>query len=258
MINTEFSNQFDVLYNSITSNQAPGLNEYEKSVFLTKAQDEKLKNYFLPQSNEKQAGFDDNQKRQMDFSMLITHDDVDFTNTRGSVDPRAYVVTLQDDILYIINESVQFFDSDDSDKCLGIRQVIPLKYDEYLRLMSKPFKEPLKYQAWRLIQNGNSSPTAEIIITSADIAAYGNEIMKYICRYVKRPMPIILTDLSTAFGEDLSIGGYKGNENIYNNGRCCELPEPLHEEILQRAVELAKIAWTGDAGSVIQAGQRSE
>ena len=32
---TEFSNQFDVLYNNITSNQAPGLNEYEKSVFLT-------------------------------------------------------------------------------------------------------------------------------------------------------------------------------------------------------------------------------
>ena len=33
MNNTEFSNQFDVFYNNITSNQAPGLNEYEKSVF---------------------------------------------------------------------------------------------------------------------------------------------------------------------------------------------------------------------------------
>lgn len=33
----EFSDEFDVLYNNITSNQAPGLNEYEKSVFLTKA-----------------------------------------------------------------------------------------------------------------------------------------------------------------------------------------------------------------------------
>ena len=35
----EFSNEFDVLYNNIMSNQAPGLDEYEKSVFLTKAQD---------------------------------------------------------------------------------------------------------------------------------------------------------------------------------------------------------------------------
>ena len=33
----EMDNMFDVLYNNITSNQAPGLNAYEKSVFLTKA-----------------------------------------------------------------------------------------------------------------------------------------------------------------------------------------------------------------------------
>lgn len=33
----EFSDEFDVLYNNIMSNQAPGLDEYEKSVFLTKA-----------------------------------------------------------------------------------------------------------------------------------------------------------------------------------------------------------------------------
>lgn len=36
----EFSNEFDVLYNNIMSNAAPGLNEYEKSVFLTQAQEE--------------------------------------------------------------------------------------------------------------------------------------------------------------------------------------------------------------------------
>jgi len=33
----EMSNEFDVLYNNVSSNQAPGLNEYEKSVLLTKA-----------------------------------------------------------------------------------------------------------------------------------------------------------------------------------------------------------------------------
>lgn len=38
MSNTEFSNQFDILYNNIMSNAAPGLSEYEKSVFLTQAQ----------------------------------------------------------------------------------------------------------------------------------------------------------------------------------------------------------------------------
>lgn len=33
MTNLEFSNQFEVLYNNITSNQAPGLDNYEKVYF---------------------------------------------------------------------------------------------------------------------------------------------------------------------------------------------------------------------------------
>ena len=36
----EFSNEFDLLYNNISSNAAPGLNEYEKSLFLTQAQED--------------------------------------------------------------------------------------------------------------------------------------------------------------------------------------------------------------------------
>lgn len=34
----EWENGFDLLYQNITSNQAPGLNAYEKSVFLTEAE----------------------------------------------------------------------------------------------------------------------------------------------------------------------------------------------------------------------------
>ena len=70
----EMDNMFDVLYNNITSNQAPGLNAYEKSIFLTKGQDETMKNYFNPKSkgNNTQEGFDGNAKRQVDFSMLTT------------------------------------------------------------------------------------------------------------------------------------------------------------------------------------------
>ena len=71
MTNSEFSNEFDVLYQNITSNQAPGLDEYEKSVFLSKAQDEIVKSYFDPKTNKPQEGFDGSEKRQIDFSMLI-------------------------------------------------------------------------------------------------------------------------------------------------------------------------------------------
>ena len=66
----EFNTNFDLLYNNIASNQAPGLDEYEKSVFLTKAQLELVKNYFNPKGNKYQEGFDQSPKRQLDFSTI--------------------------------------------------------------------------------------------------------------------------------------------------------------------------------------------
>ena len=40
MTNAEFEREFDILYNSIMSNAAPSIDIYEKSVLLTKAQEE--------------------------------------------------------------------------------------------------------------------------------------------------------------------------------------------------------------------------
>lgn len=304
----EFSNQFDVLYNNITSNQAAGLNEYEKSVFLTKAQDELVKNYFDKDSkgNNTQKGFDDNAIRQMDYKNLLRSVEKEADGT-PIIDPRALVYKLPKDVFVIINEQIFLYDAklagtyevvdgkwvpvnntglltnnapikidgtvDDYTKLpdaskttgnynvtnsfngdiKGMRQVIPIAYTEYMRLMSKPFKEPLKYQAWRLISNTDSDNTnIEIVCTSADRKAYNLE--NYVVRYVKRPNPIILTDLKDAFGEQLSIHGEKEVSE-------CELDPSVHENILQRAVELAKIAWEGDVNQEqmhMTAGQRSE
>lgn len=63
MTTQEFSNEFDVLYNNIMSNQAPGLDEYEKSIFLTKAQEELVRDYFNSRNVKNAQGFDDNQKK---------------------------------------------------------------------------------------------------------------------------------------------------------------------------------------------------
>lgn len=240
----EFDNMFDVLYNNITSNQAPGLNAYEKSIFLTKAQDEILKNYFNPKSkgNNLQEGFDGNAKRQVDFSMLTT-----VANTRSSrfsaplFDTRSNTksVSLPSDMMMVINEVVEVDRNDER----VLLQVIPIKFDEYSRLMSKPYKRPLKYQAWRLI-NSNTSNRADIVIGPSDSMA------KYTIRYIRRPKPIIVSDL-----DGLTIEGLSDTQG-------CELDPILHEEILQRAVELAKVAWTATGQDnvqvMMQAGQRSE
>ena len=286
MTTAEFSNQFDLLFNNISSNQAPGLNEYEKSVFLTKAQDEIVKNYFQAESNGNtiKKGFDDTAIRQMDFSDLImskTIKEETGDNAVPSVDPRAlvYKISKDDRVYIIINESLYLMVSQEGKlKVNGIRQVVPIKYTEYMRLMSKPFKEPLKNMAWRIITQGREGdvdidkstgdPTTvdkekvsskiEIVITSADKNKYKKNgetnTIQYNIRYVRKPRPIILTDLSDSFGEDLSIEGYQ-------KAMTCELNESTHEAILQRAVELAKIAWSGNANDVqleVEAGKRSE
>ena len=112
--------------------------------------------------------------------------------------------------------------------------------------MSKPYKEPLKFQAWRLITDGdiNSGVTVEIIPNSQET------VKSYTLRYVRRPKPIILANLKSEYG-DVSING----ETEISQ---CELNPLVHREILQRAVELAKITYLGDANGVIQSGQRAE
>lgn len=296
----EFSNQFDILYNNITSNQAPGLNEYEKSVFLTKAQDEIVKNYFEASSlgNTVKKGFDDTILRQMDFSSLMTTREYqDGIIGESTLDPRAIVYDIpeNDNVYIVINESLHLMDNNGIVK--GVRQVVPLSYLEYSRLMLKPFKQPIKNQAWRLITSGkrgelnktdaNSTikTRVEIITTNADLNHYtGNMVIdlpeknidtsvedlikdinisinepivtniRYVVRYVRKPRPIILTDLDDIYGESLSINGHTKSSS-------CELSDIVQEAVLQRAVELAKISYEGNANDtqlMMEAGKRSE
>lgn len=237
MTHIEFSNEFDVLYNNLMSNAAPGLNEYEKSVFLTKAQEEIVKNHFNPNGNKYKEGFDGSPKRQIDFSELIkVAEGVLKSGTPLTFDKRSKLYDLPMDVFIIINESIE------TDN--GPRQAIPISYDEYTRLMSKPYKEPVKYQAWRLISTSASNITVELIANSNE------SITQYKVRYIRRPVPIITANLSSDYG-DVSINGVSDISE-------CELNPIIHQEILQRAVELAKIAYTGDAAASVQIGERSE
>lgn len=368
MTTQEFSNEFDVLYNNIMSNQAPGLDEYEKSIFLTKAQEELVRDYFNSRNVKNAQGFDDNQKRQYDFSTLLSSITLpDFIDTYRALsvldlgiyttifDSRAKIYIAPSDLFLVINESIE-------DSAKRRYSVLPISYDEYNRLMLKPYGFPLKRQAWRIISDRTSSlvgwggkqvdsatflfkskyfKTIEIyIILSSDdnilkpsviegdnivrIVMYlpinnlvrywstyliddrglkkagldkylyplnavtGNfpsggiteptsftisiapaimesgevvstpifEIMgrftgdiEYKMRYIKTPKPIILANLSD-IQEGLSINGY-------NTVTECELPLNTHQEILQRAVELAKASYQGDLSSVIQTGNAS-
>ena len=118
--------------------------------------------------------------------------------------------------------------------------IVPINYTEYSRLMSKPYKRPLKWQAWRLLTNDGTTKKAEIIVGPNDT------LTAYHIRYIKRPQAIILSDLE---------GVTLDNKTTAQE---CELDPILHQEILQRAVELAKAAYIGDLNSNVELGKRSE
>ena len=119
-------------------------------------------------------------------------------------------VILDEDILMFINEYVEARRGES----LARLTVLPINYVEYSRLMSKPFKRPLKNQAWRLLDNSDGHKKAEIIIGPNDT------ITKYVIRYVKRPRAIRLTTF-----DDVTLDGG-------NTAQCCELDPILFPEII--------------------------
>ena len=238
----EFSSEFDVQYNNIASNAAPGLDEYEKSVLLTRAQDELIKNYFNPKGNKYQEGFDASPKRQMDFSSLITsyQPSLATSNNVAKFDDRGVLYQMPLDVMFVLNE-IAHCTVDGVERVVNI---VPITVTEYLRMTAKPYKQPLKNQIWRLFQSVGSG----VNYISELIPKYGASISNYKMRYVRNPSPIILTDLESL---NVSIKGVTAATE-------CELNPSIHPEILQRAVELAKAAYIGDAKSVIELGERSE
>ena len=232
MTNQEFSEEFDILYNNIMSNNAPGLDEYEKSVFLTKAQDELIKNYFNPKGNKYGEGMDNSPKRQIDFSSIV---EVITLNPTGASTSFKLPDTLN--ILMILNEVVTVSRKTLDSKVTKRLSVLPINYFEYQRLLSKPYKRPLKNQAWRMF---STNKKVEITVGNNDT------ITSYTIRYIRKPRAIILCNLSGNTIEGSSIE------------QTCELDPSVHHELLQRAVEIAKAAYLGDINTQVELGKRSE
>lgn len=246
MTTSEFSVEFDVLYNNVTSNQAPGLNNYEKSVFLTKAEYQLLSEFYNHRTDVN-GGYDGNEERQIDFSNIIRTEqlsDLGSPQDYVRIDPRSHIFAIPDDALFILNEFVDVTSQGKGALYIETLTVSQLSYEEYARLMRKPYKFPPKGQAWRLINgNENSRPSKCLEVIANNLT--GNTV-SYRIRYVRRPHPIILEDLT-------SLGVTIDNETSVTE---CELSEEMHHKILERAVTLAKIAWQG--GTATQVAMAAE
>ena len=230
----ELWQKFNLLWNNIASDKAPGLEKYEVSVFLTQAQEDLAKEYFSGKYNAVAEGFDDSIRRQSDFRTLLSSKSL---STVGPSDATTDFSTRSttryyeypDDAFLVLNEEVKV-----TSASVGrYYTVVPISYDEYARLMMRPYKYPPNGQVWRLLTHtGTASERTYQVIELIGKFPSGGTI-DYRMRYVKRPAPIILESLA---GTGLTIEGQTAQAE-------CKLPEHLHDEILRRAVMLAKVAW---------------
>lgn len=275
MLIEEFSTQFDVLFNNITSNQAPGVDEFEKGVFLTKAQEQLVVEYFNNRTDGVGGGYDGSQKRQYDFSSLVETvvlaGDNQTVPSIAKLDKRSALFYFPKNYFLSVNEQVLYENNQYT--------VIPLTYAEYQRLMLKPYQLPTKRAVWRLFNgqyNNNQNPPE--LVPVIEVIGYFTENatvptatpahrtepatgeMWFKLRYVKALTPIILEPLAGG----LTIEGYSGADANGNpvktgavNGLECKLPKECHHEILERAVTLAKIAWQGGTLTQAQQAQRN-
>lgn len=224
MTTAEFKNEFNIHYNAIATQSAPSIDDYELSVYLTKAQLEVIKNYYDPASNRKLKGFENSEKRRVDLKELVKEFDTntEITTTLGlTSDSKFY--KIPDEVFLIIYESVKCSIRNCGEKELN---VVPKTHDEFNIQYDNPFKRPNKNKIWRIdISKIGVDKVVELITPYT--------ISNYKLRYIRYPKPIIISNLTTTFpGEGLTINGFTGIQQ-------CELDPEIHSEILDRAVELA-------------------
>lgn len=230
MTNKEFSYEFDILYNNIMSNQAPGLDDYEKSVFLTKAQEEIIINYYsgknaLLESFEKTEEI----RRYLDTLVKSKYINVSSAGTEIFIPKKLGTeyhadITTDKDVWFIVYEVA-------IDNKNNIIPIVPVTHDELTRIIRNPFRRPTNNRILRV----DTDNKVELI------SPEGVEIAKYGIRYIQKPKPIILSALPT---------GLKINDESAETS--CGLNSVIHRTILDYAVALAKAAWSGGTQNTIK------
>ena len=212
----ELSSLFDTLLQPYIAKDNFGeqntlaFDEYEKSIFLTKAQEQiVLELYQELEQSEENRKYLSNLIKTGNYVPIGEQDETLINNTFKS-----YKVEIEDSVLFMIYEQCTL---SDENNCVNGRiiSVVPTIHDDLDKVLKNPFKSPNSRKVIRL----DFDNKIELI------SKYN--ISNYKVRYLKKPNPIILVTL-----EDLNID----KKQEVSNG---ETNPILHERIVQRAVQLA-------------------
>ena len=228
MTNQELSDQFDVLLNSYaaspqfgmeTSRQEITLNEYEKSLHLTRAEKEFVIDFYTGR-NTFGYSFEEKEIIRQAIDSLVTTKELEEVSSEEKHLEGNKTFTfyrLPSNLLYIVFEEVKF--SSYISKCNqeGVALVVPTTHDDLWHKLHNPFRGTSRNRVLRL----NAADNLVELVSDYPIGSY-------LLRYVEEPKPIILIDLP----EGLSIDGISQMTE-------CKLPDITHHMILDIAVKLA-------------------
>lgn len=228
MTNKEFSDGFSTLLNSFGVTPNITLDEYEKSTFLTNAQEQLIINIYSGRNVIYGKSFEQTEEIRRYLSNLVeTYETSTKVTGKLGLSKDSVFFEIPQDTWFITYEVA--FLKDSRLGCLdGIEaSVVPLPQDDLYRAKDNPFRGPSKDRVLRL---DIKSDLAELI------SKYN--VDKYLMRYISQPTPIILVDLP----DGLSINGVSTESE-------CELNPVVHRAILERAVQLAIISKTQLTGN---------
>lgn len=220
----EFSNAFDLLvasyrrfkdFDNKENLDSVEFDEYEKSYFLTQAQNELVIALYNGR-NVSGESFESTEEERRYLSVLVEEARLSpISNTNGlilGIGTSSKFFTLPEDCWYITYESVAVSGLNCDN--LNPMDVYPVTQDDYNKTKRNPFRGPNNRRALRLdLSDGVVEIVCKYPVTS------------YYLRYLRKPQPIVLKDMPNNLTID-SIG--KKTE--------CELHEALHHRILERAV----------------------
>ena len=227
MQTNDFSSQFDVLLYSYAitarfgSTDNPGtieLDEYEKSLLLTKSQEDLVIELYSGR-NSMGTSFEETEEMRRYLSKLVKEAKLEPITTSNNkplgIDSNSKFFTLPADLWFITYESVSISDG----KCESMKtmDVYPVTQDEYHKIKRNPFRGANSRRSLRL---DLSDGIVEIVSKYT--------VSEYYLRYLRKLQPIVLVNL----GDEQSIEGVSTVSE-------CELPEILHQRILDRAIQLA-------------------
>lgn len=224
MTTQEFSDAFDTLVSSYRRFKdfdnkevldSVEFNEYEKSYFLTKAQDE-LVIALYNGKNVSGESFESTEELRRYLSNLVKEARLQpITNTSGlviGIGSNSKFFTLPQDLWYITYEAVDI----EGARCsaLSPMDVYPVTQDDYNKTKRNPFRGANDRRALRLdLSDGVIEIVCKYIVKD------------YYVRYLRKPKPIVLVNMPN----NLTIDGVGKKSE-------CELHEALHQRILERAV----------------------